>query len=605
MSDVIQLLPQHVANQIAAGEVVQRPSSVVKELLENAVDAGASSIQLIIKDAGKTLIQVIDNGKGMSVTDARMSFERHATSKIHKSEDIFKIMTKGFRGEALASIAAVAQVEMKTKQAEDAIGTCVEINGGEFQSQQPTVTSEGTILSVKNLFYNVPARRNFLKSNNVEFRHILDEFHRVCLSHTDINFSLTHNDEEILRLNKTHLAQRILHIFGKKFNGQLIPITEETQVVKISGFVGKPEVAKKARGAQFFFVNHRFIKSSYLHKAIVDAFENLIPKGNHPSYFIFMELPPEKIDINIHPTKTEIKFEDEYSIFAQLRAATKHALGQHQIIPTLDFEQDENWEIPILERDKPISFPEISVNHNYNPFTSESLPPIAPSSEEVKTKKSTFIHTPSPTHGSTYRYYELEKPNPAQQYIEIESSINDEINVQQWNTAYLISSYKSNLLIIDQHRAHQLILFEKFKHLGQANTLSQQLLFPIEIPLTPKEKSLLEETLESWISFGFDLEISNESAMITTIPAELKTEFIPSIFEQFLCAEEIDKNTIKEEVCKIMAKTAAVKKGTRMEPEQQKSLIQQLFALPQFAYTPFGKKVYKSLSLQEIQNLLS
>lgn len=606
MSDVIQLLPQHVANQIAAGEVVQRPASIVKELLENAVDAGADNIQLIVKDAGRTLVQVIDNGKGMSVTDARMAFERHATSKIHSSDDIFKIMTKGFRGEALASIAAVAQVELKTKQEEDSIGTCIQINGGEVKSQEPTVTQTGTIISVKNLFYNVPARRNFLKSNAVEFRHILDEFHRVALSHTNLEFTLIHNDDEIFRLNKTNLAQRILHIFGKKLEGQLIPINEETEIVKISGFIGKPEVAKKSRGEQFFFVNHRFIKSSYLHKSILNAFENLIQKGTHPSYFIFLELSPEKIDINIHPTKTEIKFEDEYSIFAQLRAATKHALGQHQVTPTLDFDKDEDWEIPTLNKKKPISFPEISVDKNYNPFEAETVAPLPKTEKNTNFKSFNPIPKPPKTAGGSYNYYDLEvESNINQEFIELESNLNEVPSVLQWNNAYLVTPYQNDLLLIDQHRAHQMVLFEKFKSLSNKNTLSQQLLFPIEIPLDAKEKNLLEETLNSWISFGFDLEINKDTCLIHAIPAELSSENISPIFELFFDSEEMESaENFKAELCKIMAKTAAIKKGIKIEQEQCVSLVQQLFALDQFKYTPFGKKTYKTISLADIQNFL-
>ena len=448
MSDVIRLLPDHVANQIAAGEVVQRPASVVKELLENAIDAKATSIQLIVKEAGRQSIQVIDNGSGMSVTDARMAFERHATSKISTTDDIFHIHTKGFRGEALASIAAVAQVELKTKQEEEEVGHLLRIHGGEVKAQEATVTPTGTMITVNNLFFNVPARRNFLKSNQVEFRHIMDEFHRVALSHEDIDFSLIHNDNEVFRLNGTHLAQRILHVFGKKLEGQLIPISEATDIVKISGFIGKPTTAKKSRGEQFFFVNHRFIRSGYMHKAIQNAFENLIAPGEHPTYFIFMEINPENIDINIHPSKTEIKFVEEAAIYAQLRAATKHALGQFQVTPTINFDQPD-WDLPVVNKQKEIKAPQISVDRNYNPFQTQP--------------KTTYIpSTPSPKPGGSYNYYELEKePEPTQAFFpEKEETISNQL--MQWQNAYIITEYAGELIIIDQHRAHQSILYHSF-----------------------------------------------------------------------------------------------------------------------------------------------
>src|SRR5690606_12350590 len=341
--DIIQLLPDHVANQIAAGEVVQRPASVVKELIENAVDAGATEIQLIVKDAGRTLIQVTDNGSGMSVTDLRMAFERHATSKIRTTDDIFHIQTKGFCGEALASIAAVAQVDAVSRKNDEEIGNKLIIEGGTVRDQSPVAANLGTSILVKNLFYNVPARRNFLKSNQVELRHIQDEFLRVALAHGRIHFKFFHNDSEVYVLKSGNLKQRIVQVFGRKIESQLVPVNEETEIVKLNGFVGKPESAKKQRGEQYFFVNQRFIKSNYLNKAVLDAFENLLPNQYIPSYFLFLEIDPAKIDINIHPTKTEIKFEDEYAIYAVLRSAVKHALAQFNVAPSLDFDQNPDW----------------------------------------------------------------------------------------------------------------------------------------------------------------------------------------------------------------------------------------------------------------------
>lgn len=584
MSDIIQLLPDHVANQIAAGEVVQRPASVVKELLENAIDAGATSIQLIVKEAGRQLIQVIDNGKGMSVTDARMAFERHATSKIKSTDDIFKIMTKGFRGEALASIAAVAQVELKTKTDDDEVGTALQINGGTVQGQEATVTTVGTTISVKNLFYNVPARRNFLKSNSVEFRHILDEFHRVALAHESIDFQLIHNEQEIFRLNKTHLAQRILHVFGKKLEGQLIPIKEETEIVKISGFIGKPEVAKKSRGEQFFFVNHRFIRSGYLHKAMLHAFENIIPRGTHPSYFIFLEINPQRIDINIHPTKTEIKFEDDAAIYAQLRAAAKHALGQHQITPTLDFDQP-NWDIPLVKKNQEIRSPEVKVDRNYNPFKSEMN---LRGSSSNKTGK--------------YDFYDIERSAEAKQEVLIDSSEKKSNDITQWQSSYIVTFLEKDMLIIDQNRAHQLVLFNKFLNKNKQNTLSQQLLFPVEIDIDEKEKTWINETEQHWISFGFDLEISENTLTVRAIPADLTAEMILPIMSDFLSSEHSSETLKYEEVLsKLMAKSAAIKKGTRMNYDEMNHLVQELFSLEENNYTPYGKRIYKLVSLRETQ----
>ncbi len=368
MADIIQLLPDHVANQIAAGEVVQRPASVVKELLENAIDANATVIKLIIKDAGKTLVQVIDNGKGMSTTDARLSFERHATSKIRTADDLFHLHTKGFRGEALASIAAIAHVELKTKQEQDEVGNSIVIEGSSVVSQEIVVTPKGTSISVKNLFFNIPARRNFLKSNTVELRHVIDEFHRVALAHPNISFALYNNGSETFNLPISNYRQRIVNIFGNKTNEKLVPVEEETEVLKISGFVGKPEYAKKTRGEQYFFVNDRFIKSPYLNHAISSAFEGLLKSGNHPSYFLNLTVNPQTIDINIHPTKTEIKFDDEHTLYALLRSAVKHSLGQFNIAPVLDFERDASLDTPYHFNNKESSTPVIEVDRSFNPF---------------------------------------------------------------------------------------------------------------------------------------------------------------------------------------------------------------------------------------------
>ena len=371
MSSIIQLLPDHVANQIAAGEVVQRPASVVKELLENAIDAKASDIKLIVKDAGKTLIQVIDNGVGMTITDARLCFERHATSKIRHAEDLFDLHTKGFRGEALASIAAIAHVELKTKQDQEELGHHIIIEGSKFVSQEVAVLPKGTSFLVKNLFFNIPARRNFLKSETVEMRHIVDEFQRVALAHPSIYFTLIHNGSENFNLPSSNFRQRIVNFLGGKTNEKLVPVTEETEIVHISGFVGKPEFAKKSRSEQFFFVNDRFIKSGYLHHAIMNAYDGLLREGNQPSYFLYLKVPPHTIDINIHPTKTEIKFDDEQALYAILRSAVKHSLGQFNVAPILDFERDPNLDTPYDYKNKDSDVPLIQVDANFNPFANE------------------------------------------------------------------------------------------------------------------------------------------------------------------------------------------------------------------------------------------
>ncbi|HSJ11187.1 MAG TPA: DNA mismatch repair endonuclease MutL, partial [Gillisia sp.] len=371
MSDVIHLLPDHVANQIAAGEVVQRPASVIKELLENAIDAKARNIQVFIKEAGKILIKVVDDGVGMSVTDARLSFERHATSKIKTAEDLFQLQTKGFRGEALASIAAIAHVELKTKQEDDEIGTCIKIEGSQVVSQEPCSTNTGTSLTVKNLFYNIPARRNFLKSDTVETRHIVDEFQRVALAHPNITFTLFHNSGELFQLPSANYRQRITNIFGGKTNEKLVPVNEDTEILSITGFVGKPEFAKRTRGEQFFFVNDRFIKSPYLNHAVTAAFDGLMKDNAFPSYFLYLKVDPKSIDINIHPTKTEIKFDDEHALYAILRSAIKHSLGLFNVAPILDFDRDPTMDTPYNYENRPASTPKVEVDRNFNPFKNE------------------------------------------------------------------------------------------------------------------------------------------------------------------------------------------------------------------------------------------
>ena len=423
MADIIQLLPDHVANQIAAGEVVQRPASVVKELLENAIDAEATHIQLLIKDAGKTLIQVSDDGKGMSETDARLCFERHATSKIKMAEDLFQLKTKGFRGEALASIAAIAHVDLKSKQEEQEVGTEIKINGTKVESQEPCVTPKGTVVSVKNLFFNIPARRNFLKSNAVETRHIIDEFQRVALAHPQIAFSLHHNGSEIFQLPSTNHRQRIVNIFGAKTNEKLVPVEEETEILNVQGFVGKPEFAKRTKGEQFFFVNDRFIKSPYLNHAVTAAFEGLLKEKTYPSYFLYLNIDPKRIDINIHPTKTEIKFDDEHALYAILRSAIKHSLGQFNVAPVLDFERDANLDTPYSYKEKQAEHPIVEVDRNFNPFESEmKFSSSSSTSAKTSSGKSNFQPSFSKKNEGSWEalYTEFDSSKPEADFSNVE-----------------------------------------------------------------------------------------------------------------------------------------------------------------------------------------
>lgn len=605
MSDLIKLLPDAVANQIAAGEVVQRPASVVKELLENAIDADADQIQLIIKDAGRTLIQIIDNGKGMSATDARMSFERHATSKIRTTEDIFSIQTKGFRGEALASIAAIAQVEMKTKTEEEDLGHFIRIEGSEIKEQSIVQTLTGTSIAVKNLFFNVPARRNFLKSNQVEMRHIIDEFHRVALAHPTLAFSLYHNDNELFKLYKGTFRQRIVAVFGQKHNEQLVPINEETEVVSISGFIVKPEFAKKKRGGQFFFVNDRFIKSPYLHKGILEAFDHLLPNGYHPSYFIYLTIDPKRIDINIHPTKTEIKFDDEYSIFAILRSAVKHSLGQYNIAPSLDFTIHPDLEVTIPSTQQPIKEPSIKVNPNFNPFESAK-----PSSNEI--------------HKTTQFYESFQFETPQKEILSTQSSFIPSIDIKnspqdlfndemissskslQIHQKYILFQVKSGMMIIDQYRAHQRILFERYlEQLTQQKALSQQLMFPITISITEIEKSIAEEIEPTLIQLGFDIEILDDTLSIQAIPTTIEQKQVNEIIENLMeKASYQSQFNQMENIALSIARSTAIKRGQNLTQQETEHLISELFSTSNPNYSPEGKSIFLNLTLDFIKTQL-
>lgn len=581
MPDIIHLLPDNVSNQIAAGEVVQRPSSVVKELLENAIDAKATQIQLIIKEAGRNLIQVVDNGVGMSVTDARMSFERHATSKISTTEDIFHIHTKGFRGEALASIAAVSQVELKTRKEEDELGTHIIIEGGDIISQLPVNTAVGSTFLIKNLFFNVPARRKFLKSNSVEFRHILDEFHRVALAHEDIQFQLFNNDEEMFRLRSGSLLQRISEIFGRKIQHQLIPIAEQLDWIKLNGFIGKPEGAKKARGEQFFFVNQRFFRSTYLNKAVQDAFEGLLPPRFLPSFFLYIQIDPERIDVNIHPTKTEIKFEDEASIYALLRTAIKKSLGVYNVVPSLDFDQNPDWSFSLNKKDIPVVEPKININSSYNPFDTK---PGKPSRAEKVNLNELY---------ASFRQEIL-----TSEMFDNPSETITESSLLRLSNGRWITEKDSNVWILDPYRIHQTVLYENHMKNSKGNVLSQQLLFPIERPVYDLEKEKLDSIKTALFAEGLDMEIEEDLLTITAIPSDVMQEKIIELIDYLL--SELSEHSEEEFsifFSKTISKVSARKRNEFIQPSHFLPIWENFITLGCPKFNPFGKRNYEILPM--------
>jgi len=607
MSDIIQLLPDHVANQIAAGEVVQRPASVVKELLENAIDAKANKIDLIIKDAGKVLIQVIDNGVGMSATDARMCFERHATSKITRAEDLFQLHTKGFRGEALASIAAIAHVELKTKQENEELGNLLKIEGSKITVQDFTTCSKGTSISVKNLFFNIPARRNFLKSSTVETRHIIDEFQRVALTHPEITFTLHHNNNEVYHLKQSNLRQRIVAVFGSKMNEKLVPIKEDTDIIKINGFVAKPEFSRKKRGEQFFFVNNRYIKSSYLHHAVLGAFDGLLENGAHPSYFLYLEIPPANIDINIHPTKTEIKFDDEKALYAILRATIKHSLGQYNVAPVLDFNRDATLDTPYnLEKKTSTVTPSIAVDPNFNPFKMEDTKVFN------STSKSTYQYEkPSKTTSWESLYTRTDEIEIQQESIFSSQTESGTGKTYQIQRKYVLSSIKSGVVLIHQSLAHQRVLYEDFlRKIESTDANSQQLLFPVNISFSMDEIGMLytvKPDLEK-MGFMFD-EFTKESVTVKGIPTSITESQITIVLEQLLEDVNLDVPDANfdhfDTLAKSFAKSIAIKTGVVLSTKEQETLVNDLFSCKEPNISPFGKTTFKTLTLSEIDKIFS
>ncbi len=606
MSDIIKLLPDSIANQIAAGEVIQRPASVVKELIENAVDAGSTQIRLIIKDAGKTMIQVIDNGKGMSETDARMSFERHATSKITSANDLFSIKTIGFRGEALASIAAIAHVEMITKTEQEEVGHRYINEGSQIVKSEKVQAMQGTTITVKNLFYNVPARRKFLKSDPVEMKHILDEFHRVSLAHPEIFFSLDHNGNEVYHLPKGNLKQRIVSIFGKNINEKLVPVNEETEVVAITGFTGKPELARKTAGDQFIFVNNRFIKSHYLNHAVRSAYDDMVSKDMYPTYFLFLEIDPAHIDINVHPTKTEIKFEDERLIYNYLRVSLRHSLGQYHVGSSLDFGTDTNF----------------VGRHSGNPDKSQHSGDTPASSSGGMFSGQSFGQNPKKKH--TDEWFEVYKglqQVSTENKVDVSSLENEAFglsdheasnlehgirDILQLNGQYIVIQSKSGLMLIDQQSAHERILYERYLSLLQkGNAATQKELFPRTLELTPDKSIVLKEILESVNNLGFEMEDFGHHTFIvhgTPVGLEANTDIsalVNDIIHTFI--ENKDSGLdIEDSLSRSMATSSCIKRGKKLAKEEMVALAEQLFACKMPHTTPRGKKCYIIIEHDEL-----
>jgi DNA mismatch repair protein MutL len=609
VSDIIQLLPDSVANQIAAGEVIQRPASVVKELVENALDAGASEITVHVKDAGRTLIQITDNGCGMSPTDARMAFERHATSKISSANDLFCIRTMGFRGEALASIAAIADVELRTKKMEDEVGTFIHIIGSEVKTQEPTAGNNGTSFTIKNLFFNVPARRKFLKGNTTEIKHIIWEIQRIAIPNPEIKISLFHNNSPVYELPKTNHRKRIVDLFGKSVNQSLVQVNEKTSLVNIYGFVGQPKFARKTIGEQFFFVNGRFMRHPYFNKAIMQAYQQLLPPDTFPSYFLFLEIDPGNIDINVHPTKTEIKFENERDIWQIIHAAVRESLGKHNVVPSIDFDQSGNIDIPVPQRSfENIQFPEIRVNPDYNPFeTGKSI------------STGSFGKTPAGKKNldrweDLYTGTQLKlKPEP-ENSTENEDVIFSQSSFQfsgkktlQIKQKYILTPVKSGLMVIDQKRAHERILFEKFMEVLKSDSVaSQQMLFPQTIELNPADAAILQSILPELLSLGFDIrDFGKNTFIISGTPGVLDVSspelVVEKLLEEYKNSPVDARSKAKEQIAISLSKASSLDYGTDLKQEEIDHLIDNLFACATPNFSPEGKKVLTIIPVTDIE----
>lgn len=610
MPDIIQLLPDSVANQIAAGEVVQRPASVVKELTENSIDAGSTDIQVIIRDGGKALIQIIDNGSGMSETDARLCLERHATSKIREANDLFAIKTMGFRGEALASIAAVAEVELKTCTPHNQIGTIIRISGSEIIEHEPTSCPVGTSICVKNLFFNIPARRKFLKSTSLELKHIISEFQRVALANPQIAFSLHHNGANIYKLPAGNIKQRITHLMGKNLGNNLIDLKTGTSVISISGFIGRPESAKKSPGEQFFFVNNRFMRSPYLHKAVIKAYEKLISPESIPPYFIFLKTDPASIDVNIHPTKTEIKFEDERLIWQILNASVREAMGKFAIVPSIDFDTEMVIDVPFFPQSAPVSPPEIEVNPDYNPFDRDYV-------SRSSSQKTSQHHKPS-ARGWQELFQQQQGKGFEQNEVQIEQNLFGSDKSEplfpkasqrffQVKNRYILTSVKSGLMVIDQKRAHERILYEKYQNnLENKNTSSQQELFPQSIEFSPADASLLKRVNNELAAMGVSISFLGQNTIaVNALPSSIKSTNAEQLVNDFLqvfkenTGEHIDNP--KHRLALSLAKAAAIPYNRQLEPIEMQDLVDKLFACQQPNVSADGKPTITIISLDEIE----
>jgi len=603
---IINLLPDHIANQIAAGEVIQRPASVVKELLENAVDAGATHIQLIVKDAGKTLIQVLDNGNGMDSQDAENCFLRHATSKLQTATDLFALQTKGFRGEALASIAAIAHVCLKTKQENQDTGIQIEIEGNQIKNRQEVICNKGASFEVKNLFYNVPARRNFLKSDAIELGHIQTEFERVALAHPELHMSFQHNGQDILQLPAGNSRMRIAAIFGKGSNEKLVPIEEQTDIVRVNGYIGKPEMAKKSRGEQYLFVNQRFFKDPYFHHAITKAYDGMISEKHHASYCIFLEVDPQKIDVNIHPTKTEIKFEEDRFIYSILLSSVRQALGKHNIFPTLDFESESAFEVPSeVRKSEPVA-PQISVDPSYNPFqsTSASAPRGNNQNYSNALRQEGFGSTP-PSPEDWQQFYQIEE----QTSVQNETIFEEDTQVKQFllHDKYLVSPTKSGFLFIDIRRAKNRILFDELiQHFVAQPLASQQLLFPIERTLAKEAKLTWQSQKNLWTQLGFGFEISEDQLQIMAVPALLSAVDLEYCIDELTAAATYSDIESGDIAHFIVAKLAFIgsKNYSIQHNEEVEHFIDTLFQSPQHTTTPNGKPIMFTLGFDELAKKL-
>jgi len=625
VSDIIQLLPDSVANQIAAGEVIQRPASVVKELVENAIDAGATTITINIKDSGRTLIQVIDNGKGMSPTDARMSFERHATSKIREANDLFAIRTMGFRGEALASIAGVADVEVRTRPHGEELGTYIHIMGSAIQKQEADQCAEGTNFSVKNIFFNIPARRKFLKSNSSELKYIITEVQRVALANPELAIELYHNNSVIYNLPSENVRKRIVSLFGKNINQSLIPVDTTTSVINISGFIGQPKYARKTLGEQFFFVNGRFMKHPFFNRAVQQAYDRILPPETFPSYFLYFEVDPATIDINIHPTKTEIKFEDERSAWHIIQASVREAMGKFNLMPSIDFDQAGSIDIPISPiPGTKIPEPEIRINPNFNPFEQER------GADRDYSKATSYRDGQNRDNWQAlYRGFELDGkptdqvpvyPSDISNNVEIEAvqqvftdediAIKENHNFLQFKNKYIITPVKSGLMVIDQRRAHERILFENFMRIIDNHlAISQRQLFPAVLELNAVDKEILIVIDEELKLLGFEIrQGENDVFTVEGIPALLShlnaSDLVQKLIEDFKNRPVDVKEEIKEHLALLLSQSSAINYGVSLKPEEILDLFNQLFACRTPNYSPSGKTVISIISFQDFEKLL-